>query len=577
MKAKAQFDFAAQADSNELNLLAGDILTIIRQDVGDGWWEGINQRNERGLFPISYVEVLSSNGESAPPPFAPPPPLPEALRQSLSMTGATQQHHATNNRDSWGDEDHHSTTPASRLYPAVPPSHSTGGDFDDDWSDDDDSQAGTEYNRRESHQTVINSNVNIDSSVSKSFGKDGGGSKAGGTVKKSMNRFSPFVKSGTEGYLLNTVKLTSKPSETIEIVNGRGGDKTFEWAPSEVYTCQISSRQKASKMHGLKSFIAYQLTPSISQVPVSRRYKHFDWLVSRLQEKYTVVFVPPLPEKQVTGRYEEDFVEHRMNLLQMWLNRVCRHPVLSRSEVWVHFLTCTDEKEWKRGKRKAEKDELSNGLLFYAIKLPANVNFDPSEMEQQVELFSRQCRHSEESVRNFQSVANDNVKRMVGPFKREFLRIGAAFRSLVISFESGNPMGHKMGQAMLETASCYEKMGLAYEEQPRCDWLPLLDELFMHRGTLNNIPEVLQGHKSASTKFRESQRLCEEGKVSGQELELIKNRLDVVSAATLAEIHHFEKERLVEFNRMMKNFLESQIGFYEGFVSRLREAAKLFE
>ena len=61
-----------------------------------------------------------------------------------------------------------------------------------------------------------------------------------------------------------------------------------------------------------------------------------------------------------------------MNQLQSFVDRMCRHPVLSQSEVgqtsflgsfqlvsifqvWNHFLACTDEKRWKSGKRKAEK------------------------------------------------------------------------------------------------------------------------------------------------------------------------------------------------------------------------------
>ena len=46
----------------------------------------------------------------------------------------------------------------------------------------------------------------------------------------------------------------------------------------------------------------------------------------------------------IAGRYEDEFIDHRMKLLQMWVDRICRHPVLSRSEVFLHFLTCTDEK-----------------------------------------------------------------------------------------------------------------------------------------------------------------------------------------------------------------------------------------
>ena len=51
------YDFEAQPATGELSISSGDILTVIRTDVGDGWWEGTNTRGESGLFPEAYVEV----------------------------------------------------------------------------------------------------------------------------------------------------------------------------------------------------------------------------------------------------------------------------------------------------------------------------------------------------------------------------------------------------------------------------------------------------------------------------------------------------------------------------------------
>ena len=54
---QALYDFEAQEGTGELSLTTGDILTISRTDVGEGWWEGTNTRGESGLFPEAYVEV----------------------------------------------------------------------------------------------------------------------------------------------------------------------------------------------------------------------------------------------------------------------------------------------------------------------------------------------------------------------------------------------------------------------------------------------------------------------------------------------------------------------------------------
>ncbi|KHJ46366.1 SH3 domain protein [Trichuris suis] len=57
LKVQVLYDFDAQPDSGELSVSAGEYLSVTRQNVGDGWWEGINSRGEHGLFPQAYVQV----------------------------------------------------------------------------------------------------------------------------------------------------------------------------------------------------------------------------------------------------------------------------------------------------------------------------------------------------------------------------------------------------------------------------------------------------------------------------------------------------------------------------------------
>ena len=61
-QATALYDFEPQPDTSEIQLRAGELLTITRTDVGEGWWEGVNERQQCGLFPEAYCEVSHRHG-----------------------------------------------------------------------------------------------------------------------------------------------------------------------------------------------------------------------------------------------------------------------------------------------------------------------------------------------------------------------------------------------------------------------------------------------------------------------------------------------------------------------------------
>ena len=57
LQAHALYDFEGQSGTGELTIRCGEVLTVLRKDVGEGWWEGTNSSGQSGLFPEAYVEV----------------------------------------------------------------------------------------------------------------------------------------------------------------------------------------------------------------------------------------------------------------------------------------------------------------------------------------------------------------------------------------------------------------------------------------------------------------------------------------------------------------------------------------
>lgn len=538
LQAKALYDFEPQA-AGEISIWANETVTVINKNVGEGWCEGINSRGETGLFPEDYVEMLPAG---APPPSMPPPPLPAKYDAGPPAVSAPQA-----------------------------PQYDNGDDWDDDWDDDDSNQGAQDMQQHPQLSGPCNYGLfppNRSSLLE--AGSKGDGAPKGGTVKR-FNRFSNFVKSGGESWLLGLIKPVVPSDEQFHIGESEG---KITWvAGMDPYECEVSSPKKESKFKGFKNYIAYQLTPSFNQVPVSRRYKHFDWLHERLQEKFSLIPVPPLPDKQIAGRYQDDFIEHRMAKLQLWVNRICQHPVMSQSSVWMHFLTCRDEKKWKLGKRKAEKDELMGTNLFAALEVPQN-SLDPLIVEGKVDSFGKFTQKMDEGVNHLYKTSQDQIKKCSKHYKYECEKIASSLRELASAFdlEKSSLPAAQLTEALKHTEETYKHIGSMYDTKLQRYWESLGDVLFMYKGVLAVWPDIVSFHKTFQSKHKEYQKMRDEVKLSQEDLEGIRQRMDVVSYATLAEVSHFQKQKVHDFNTAMHHFLGGQISFYEEIVSNLKEA-----
>ena len=63
-------------------------------------------------------------------------------------------------------------------------------------------------------------------------------------------------------------------------------------------------------------------------------------------------------------------------------------------------------------------------------------------------------------------------------------------------------------------------------------------------------------------KRKEYGRYGAEGKLSDDEVRQVGRRTDVVSYALMAEMSHFQKERVADFTEAMRGFLRNQVSFY---------------
>lgn len=453
---KALYEFSGEPNSSEITISAGEILQVTRTDVGEGWWEGKKTNGVVGLFPEAYVEVMSAVdvAKLKSPPVPVVPPAPSAVQVQSPQS---------NNR--YDDED-------------------IDEDWDDDWDNDDN---GTYSEIPQNHGTTNNNNFQKSSNIQTwqlppTPHDDTTSLSSMQTGSGPLKKTGMFAKS-SDPYILGTVHVAVPENEKTYIIQL---DNFYFWQPNpHQYSVVVASPSKETKFKGMKSFIAYKLTPSFNQVSVSRRYKHFDWLHERLVDKFGLVIpIPPLPDKQISGRYEEQFIEHRRVQLQEFVDWMCRHPVLSKCEVWMHFLICNDEKKWKSGKRTAERDILT-GVTYCSAVFPPEKQLLPSSVDREMESFSKFIHSMDTSVKNLVTISSDQIKRLQIQSKKDFQRVGEGLldlaKALAIDEGRHNTTGASMANCVGLTGDKFIHIGQLCDNQPKADWIPFSDRLHIYR------------------------------------------------------------------------------------------------
>uniref|UniRef100_A0A3Q0R9M8 Sorting nexin n=1 Tax=Amphilophus citrinellus TaxID=61819 RepID=A0A3Q0R9M8_AMPCI len=521
------------------------------QNIGGGWVEAQNSRGEVGLVPEDYIEVsyiVSADVKSIQAIFA-------EVSCSLSLL------QATNGNDPWSVWNADPSGGSTNNWASNPEGTQTGKSAADPW-------ASVSQGHPQAYQGPGAEDDEWDDEWDdmKSTGEEGGDSgvtQRGGShatsMKISLNKFPGFSKSGPELYLL--CKQLVKSKERLPIYVGFGPVWSY---PETQLDCVVADPKKGSKMYGLKSYIEYQITPSNTNRPVNHRYKHFDWLYERLLEKFgSAIPIPSLPDKQVTGRFEEEFIKMRMERLQGWMIRMCRHPVVSSSEVFQLFVTYKDEKDWKMGKRKAEKDE-TVGVMIFSTMEPEAPDLDLLEVEQKCEQFSRFTKAMDDGVKEVLTVGHEHWKRCTGPLPKEYQRIGKAFQNLSSVFTSSGYQGEAtLTDAMTAAGKTYEEIAQLVAEQPKKDLHFLMETNNEYKGLLGCFPDTIGVHKAAIDKVKEGDKLVAASKITHQEKGTMAKRASTMSYALQAEMNHFHSNRIYDYNRVMQLYLEEQVKFYE--------------
>lgn len=90
---------------------------------------------------------------------------------------------------------------------------------------------------------------------------------------------------------------------------------------------------------------------------VWRRFSDFYWLRKVLVREYPGYFIPPLPKKGATRKFNKDHISERMQGLNRFVESLALSTEL-RSSIYVyHFLKCKDSKSFMKLKTNMSKNK----------------------------------------------------------------------------------------------------------------------------------------------------------------------------------------------------------------------------
>ncbi|KAJ6237610.1 sorting nexin [Anaeramoeba flamelloides] len=391
----------------------------------------------------------------------------------------------------------------------------------------------------------------------------------------------------------NTNKNTNTDFKSTELIDStktdsiEGNIKQFKinndfcWEQTgETFKIEVTKSGKKGKYKGIKKYTAYEVISGSYRV--SRRYKHFLWLRARMIERYIGIAIPPLPEKQVQGRFTEDFIAKRRFGLSIFLNRCSNHPVLCSCPILKHFLQVEDFTLWKKGKRRIEKENKSNPPFYKTVKIPDQ----ETNMESILKEFNDFRSHLieiEKKLKIINGFAYELVLERYKEYSIALTKFGSAWKTLTetssgqsgFSWRKHDSLSRKLEKGMNGMGKNLENIGKMWMNLSENEFYEIVQLFKQYIQYTHIFTEFLKRFdkfdSSLITLGGGNQPLLNEKK------NLKKERSIKIAIIIKTEVDLFYRHRMKDFQKLMKEYARRQIEFHRKIVGMWENVSNLCE
>jgi len=324
------------------------------------------------------------------------------------------------------------------------------------------------------------------------------------------------------------------------------------------------------------------------QFSSERRFRDFEWLHDRLHEEFAGAIIPPLPEKNLSDRYQEVFIQARATALAKYLEKIAAHSELSTSKNFQVFLE-GDEKTLEEAK-KAAKDlapPLHASLLeicshsVTAVQCMLGIHKDTSSKsptDEKILQMSKTVKELEVQMDNMANHASGLIRKsrdvgiVIGDFADCFDKLGQA--------EEGS-----LGELLKNISNATTEVAGIYREEAARENAIFESPLYEYIKTLREVSAALQAREqkkiaylaaiSDVKKKQEEFNSLSKSSVAGTEMKVsaaeqsvnlaiekarqAKEVYEIVSARVIREVEKFQSEQAEDIRKLVVDYVTLQI------------------
>lgn len=240
------------------------------------------------------------------------------------------------------------------------------------------------------------------------------------------------------------------------------------------------------------------------------------------------------------------------------------HPILSTCQVWDHFISTNEPRQWKRGKRNAENDNMRGAMILDAISfdMTTPANQEPSNIKNHKKCFNKSVSRLSKTVKfvqiSFEDRQLENIKQCSKLSENFYKRYATCYDKITKSIEvDDNDIGRiHTFEKTVKTAELFGAISQSFRTNR--NGMHLLELAKLMQFYRNLIPQYVKVNKN---------------------LKVAKNndkRQHIKNCCVLAEQTQFRIKRDKNLKMVTLKIVEEDIVFYSNLVDKLKEIKELF-